>query len=360
MQDANSKSGGASSHESKEIAMNKSSLKRRIVSLAMALSITALAFGPGGAFGAEKDRIQIGWQPAVGYGMYVAQILKLYEQEGLSPEHLKFESGPAMFAALGTGDIDVAYMSVFPAIFGLAHGLDIKIFLMPEESSRGSGLIVRRDSGIKSIADQKAKRIAATFGSWAHYQVIASLKKAGLAETDLTILDMTPPVKQAAFIRGDIDGVWFWEPWLVRLQREGGVVVATSRDVGNSVPVVWVARTAFLRDRPQTVQKFLRAYDRAVQTKLTGEIADRIGNIVGLPGDLTIKALAGFEVLQMNQQLSGHLISMGTSETKTQTSLYRQIGEFAEFLFQRKRITQIPDIAKAIDPGPVEQYLRKK
>lgn len=341
--------------------MDKSGLKRRIVGLTMVLSITALALAPGGAFGAEKDPIRIGWQSALSYGMYVAMLQKLYEQEGLSPKHVKFEAGPPMFAALSTGDVDVAYMSVYPVIFGLAQGLDIKIFLVAEDSATAGGLIVRSGSGIKSIADQKGKRIGVTFGSAAHYQVIRSLQKAGLAESDLTILDMAPGVLQAAFIRGDIDGAWTWEPWLVKFEkREGGVIAALGKDLDTSVPVVWIARAAFLRDRPHVIQKFLRAYDRAVQTKLSGEMADRIGNIVGLPRDLVMTGLTRLQVLQMNQQLGGHVASMGTSETKTQTSLYKQLGEFAEFLFQQKKIKQIPDMAKAIDPGPVEQYLRKK
>ena len=326
--------------------------------------VIALALAVGGAPTAQgqgsPERIRIGWQPALSQGTYVAMLQKLYEQEGLAPEHIKFEAGPPMFAALSSGDLDVAYMSVYPVIFGLAQGLDIKIFAVPEEGGGANGLVARAGSGIKSISDQKGKRIAITFGSAAHFGLIRSLKKAGVKESDVTVLDMAPSVIQAAFIRGDIDATWIWEPWMVKLEKEGGTVATTYRDIDLSVPTAYVARTAFLRDRPGAVQKFIGAYDRATKVKLTPELIDRMGNLVGLSRDMTTTALNRFGFLTIDKSISGHVASMGTSETKAQTPFHKQLVEFATFLHEQKKIKQVPDIAAAIEPRPVEQYLKNR
>ncbi len=337
--------------------MEKKLAARNILAL-MILVVFTLGW-VGQTRGAE-DPIRIGWLPATSFGMMTGMILKTYEQEGLKPEHIKFEAGPPMFSAFATGDIDVAYGSISPAIFGLAQGLDLKYFLVAEDASPANGLVVRRESGIKSLADQKGKNIAVTFGAGPHFGLLRSLKRTGLAERDLTILDMVPSVIQAAFIRGNIDGAWLWEPWLVKMEKEKGVIVANFRDVDMPVATVWVARSAFLRDRPQTVQKFIKAWERTINLKLTPDLAGRIGNFLGLTGEMATTAIGRYETLRMDQQLEGNPNSMGTSETKGQAPLYKQLREFSEFYYQQKKIKQIPDLLGAIDPRPVEQYLKKK
>src|SRR5690348_15410701 len=114
----------------------------RLLSLAVAVAFVVVG-APATHGQGSPERIRIGWQPALSQGTYVAMLQKIYEQQGLAPEHIKFEAGPPMFAALSSGDLDVAYMSVYPVIFGLAQGLDIKIFVVPEESATGNGLVAR-------------------------------------------------------------------------------------------------------------------------------------------------------------------------------------------------------------------------
>jgi hypothetical protein len=71
-------------------------------------------------------------------------------------------------------------------------------------------------------------------------------------------------------------------------------------------------------------------------------------------------AVGRVDVLTMSQQLGGHPSSMGTSETKATSGLYKQLREFAQFLYQQKKIKEVPDLLSAIDPGPMEQYLQKR
>jgi len=326
----------------------------------VALVTTVLLIGFADWSGAADDRIRIGWQPALSPGVHSAMLGKLYEAEGLSPEHIKFEAGPPMFSALASGDVDVAYMSVYPVIFGLAQKLDVKMFVVIDDFIAADGLVVRRGSGISSLADQKGKRIAVTFGSAAHYGFLKSLQKVGLTERDLTILDMAPSVIQAGFIRGDIDGAWIWEPWLVKLEKENGVIVSTFKELDAPVATVWIARSAFLRERPNTVQKFLRAWDRTVRTPLTPEFFSQLGKVLSLTPEMARTAVGRVDVLTMSQQLGGHPSSMGTSETKGTSGLYKQLREFAQFLYQQKKIKEVPDLLSAIDPGPMEQYLQKR
>lgn len=331
-----------------------------LVATVLLLVGASVAVIPIPSMAADPDRIRIGWQPALSYGIHLAMLDKMYEKEGLSPEHLKFEAGPPMFSALATGDLDVAYMSVYPVIFGLAQKLDVKIFAVVDDFIRADGLIVRRASGINSIADQKGKRIATTFGTGGHFGLLRSLSKAGLTERDLTVLDMTPGVLHAAFVRGDIDGGWIWEPWLVKLEKENGVIVSVFKDLDAPIATVWIARSAFLRERPGTIQKFLKAWDRTMKADLTPEFYAQVGKVLGLTPEMARTAVGRVDPMPMSQQLTGRPSSMGTTETKATAGLYRQMREFTEFLYQQKKIKEVPDLLSAIEPGPMEQYLKKK
>jgi taurine transport system substrate-binding protein len=186
------------------------------------------------------------------------------------------------------------------------------------------------------------------------------LQKVGLTERDLTILDMAPSVVQAAFIRGDIDGAWIWEPWLVKLEKEGGSIVSTFKELDTPVATVWIVRSAFLRERPDTVQKFLRAWDRTVRTELTPDFYRQLGRVLSLTPEMARTAVGRIDVLPMNQQLGGHPSSMGTSETKGTSGLYKQLRQFAQFLHEQKKIKEVPDLLSAIEPGPMEKYLQKR
>lgn len=311
----------------------------------------------------SADRIRIGWQPSLTYGMYTMMSEGLAKREGLDVEYVKFSAGPPMFAALSAGDIDVASFTVVPGMYVLAQGVDIRFFLMTEDFHVGEALVARPNSGIRSLRDQRGKRIGVTFGSMAHFGLLRSLQSVGLTEKDIVALDMAPGVIVPAFARGDIDGAWAWEPWVVKLESEGGKTVGSFDEL--KVPALngMVVRGAFLEKNRGVIQKFLRAWDRAIQVPVNDKIIADISSNLGLTPDMTRAALKKLKPFTLEEQLRGRLGSMGTSETKAQSTLYTHIKEIAEFLMQQKKLkARVPETAllRAVEPGPVEEYLKRR
>ena len=54
---------------------------------------------------------------------------------------------------------------------------------------------------------------------------------AGVAESDVNIIDSEPDAIYAAWQQGDIDGAYVWNPNLAKLVAEGGTVLVTSEDL---------------------------------------------------------------------------------------------------------------------------------
>jgi ABC-type nitrate/sulfonate/bicarbonate transport system substrate-binding protein len=294
------------------------------------------------------------------YGTYASMVRKLDEPAGLKVEYIKFTAGPPMFAALSRGDLDMASFSVVPVVYALAQGIDIKMFLLTEDYSLGDAFVVRPQSGIKSFKDQQGKRIAITAGTIPHWGFLRSLEAAGVSDKAVTVLDMPPSVSVPAFLKGEIDGTWTWEPWVVKLESEGGVVAGTFKDLQIPALNVLVVRGAFLKERPDAVQKFLGMWQTAINLKLDDEIAQKIGSEVGLDVPLTRKALAKLRRYTFPEQLDNTL--MGTTQTKAQSGVYRHLKEFSAFLVNQKRIKEpVADkvLLDAVEPAPLERYLRE-
>jgi taurine ABC transporter substrate-binding protein len=309
------------------------------------------------------ERIRIGWQPSLTYGMYVMMGETFAEKEGLTVEYLKFNSGPAMLAALASGDIDMASFTVVPGVYALAQGIDIKFILLTEDFQTGEALVARRQSGIRTMRDQRGKRIAVTKGSIAHWGLLRSLKASNLTEKDLTVLDMAPGVMVPAFIKGDIDGAWVWEPWVVKLEQEGGVTAGSFRELGMPALNTIVVRSGFLGDNGATVQKFLRVWDRALSVPVNEKTVATISSTLGMTPEMTRAALAKLKPFAMEEQLRGRLGSMGTTETKAESSLLSHLKEFVSFLVEEKKLkSSIADNAllRSVEPGPVQEYLKLK
>ena len=321
--------------------------------------LAILVASPAGA----ADRIRIGWQPSLTYGMYAIMSEGLAKKEGLSVEYIKFTAGPAMLAALSSGDIDIASFTVVPGMYALAQGVDIKFFLITEDFDTGEALVARRESGIRSMRDQRGKRIGMTFGSMAHWGFLRSLQAAGIRPQEVTALDMAPGVLVAAFVRGDIDGAWAWEPWVVKLEQEKGVTAASFKDLGLPALNGMVVRGAFLKERPEAIQRFLRVWDEALKVPVNDKIVGDISTNLGLTPEMTRAALQKLKPFSLQDQLRGRLGSLGTSDTKAQSSLFGHLKEVASFLIEQKKLKEaIPDaiLLRAVEPGPVEDYLKRK
>ena len=118
---------------------------------AVALLLGTLTLSP--ASHAADPAIRIGFQPGTAPRFFVARDQRMFEKAGLAAAYSKFISGPTMLAALQGEDIDVAFMTTAPAIFGLSQGIDIRVFFIESDAAQTQALISTKDAAIKALAD---------------------------------------------------------------------------------------------------------------------------------------------------------------------------------------------------------------
>jgi len=125
-----------------------------------------------------------------------------------------------------------------------------------------TALVTKANSGIKSPADLKGKRVAATPGTEPYAFLLGALSKAKLTVGDISLVPLQHPLGRAALDRGDVDAWAGLDPFMAEAQVQNHDVLFY-RNPGVITPNVLVARDDFVQDHPDIIFKLLQAYERA-------------------------------------------------------------------------------------------------
>jgi aliphatic sulfonates family ABC transporter substrate-binding protein len=336
------------------------SITRRTV-LASAAALAAAAPRAGVAAPASA-KVRFGWQPTLnGARYFAAHDGGIFQSNGIDVEQIEFLAGPPFFAAFESGSIDVGFMGTPPASVGIAQGVPMKIFAVENNAFASEGLVATKKSGIKSLKDLKGKRIAAQRGTSGQYALVRGLKSVGLSMSDIDFVNLSVNVLMPAFTRGEIDAGWYWEPWQGEMRNAGGVQIATDQDVGAAGGIVWVARTKWLEQNADTVQRLLRAFDQAgaMLAKNPAQIAQYLSKDTGVSAALAEEVLtkeASWPTMKQEWN-PDYALSMNPAAIKQGKGLMRVMKELATFQYQVRAIDKVPDFAAAIDTAPLARYV---
>jgi aliphatic sulfonates family ABC transporter substrate-binding protein len=307
----------------------------------------------------NKLPIRIGWQPSGEFRFFVAKELKLFERAGLDPTYIKFIAGPPTLAALRAGDIDVSFLGSAPAIAGLAQGIDYKVIMPANEGLTLSALVARKDAGINSLNDLKGKKIASTKGASTYMAVLKALELHHLTLKDITFIDLSVPSMIPAFDHKSVDAIWVWSPWSSKLQARGGKIVAGMKAVHiDWAQQLWVARTEWLKNNPEAARRLMKVMDLASRALKK----DPKPAVHGVAEALAITPQMAQEILDTDHYPSlEEMVSPTYRSSMVSKSGYAQgLQQQANFMYQQKFIKNLPNVAAAVDSGPIKAYLRKR
>ena len=310
-----------------------------------------------------ENGLRIGWQTGdVQVLLSYADKSGLFSRAGLKYSMHPFPAGPAMLPAIAANEVDIAWMGEFPAVTGYANKIPLTIFMIEQEFKSHIRLVVQPDSGIRTLADLRGKKIGVTFGSSGHNHILIALEKGGLKASDVTLVNLQPGHMPGAFVTKAVDAVLTWESNVGVIEKNGGVPIATTDSIGTTLIGVWVVRQQYLKENPDNIQKFLRAWEMAMDRFSKDRLsvlkpeADRLGQ--------TPEGMA--EVVDRQQSVRPSYREqltvqyLGGPNDGKELRLNRHFGNIAKFMFDLKRIEAIPaDWRPLISTGPLTTYLAK-
>lgn len=141
-----------------------------------------------------------------------------FAKEGLELELSPTDGGGTLVNAIVSGGLDFGFSNLVSPMLANDKNLSLKVtgpYTFETEATPEHGLLVLRDSGIKSVADLKGKRIAVnTFNNIDHLLLKAYLDGAGMSEKDYSIREIPFPNMLTALQRKQVDAVAAVEPFV--------------------------------------------------------------------------------------------------------------------------------------------------
>ena len=140
----------------------------------------------------------------------------------------EFEGAAPLFQAVQAGAADTTYSADLPALQALSGGVRFKNVAALKNDGHHTGIVVRKDSDVKSVKDLKGKKVVVSSakGSIAEYLLANVLQQNGLKYSDVKVQYLLPTDAQAAFSSGKVE-VWatFGVYQAVGLQQGGRLLV---------------------------------------------------------------------------------------------------------------------------------------
>jgi len=164
---------------------------------------------------------------------------------------------------LNAGSIDIGSTAGLAALLGRANGNPIRapyIFSRPEWTA----LVVRHDSNIKTLADLKGKKVAATKGTDPYLFLLRALHVAGLRRNDIEHVALQHADGRAALEQGRVDAWAGLDPLMAASELDQGSRLIYRNVAFNTYGFLNV-REEFLANQPQAVRRVIAGYERARQ-----------------------------------------------------------------------------------------------
>ncbi len=180
-----------------------------------------------------------------------------------------FNAGPSAIEALVANRIDVAYVGPNPAINGYLKSDGQGLRIISGASSGGAVFVIRNDSGINDTRDFEGKKFASPqLGNTQDVALRSYLLTNGYKTSEnggsVTIIPANTADIVTMMTKKDIDGAWVPEPWgTILVKQANGKIFLDERDLwpnGKFATAIIVARTDYLTNHPDVIQKLLDAH----------------------------------------------------------------------------------------------------
>ena len=208
-------------------------------------------------YAGQKPAIRIGYPSAGtlinGQVGVVLEKTDILDRNGLKGEVTAFEYGPPMQEAMLSGKLDAVLTSESNVVKLLAKGYPGACVASLGVAGR-LGLLVSAGSTVKSIADLKGKTVATVFGTSAHTPIVRWLKEASLLPgRDVKLINMDGGESRLALVRGDIDAVMTWDPYVEDMVRKGQAKIVKQMPMHLAI----VMSKEYMKNNPEAAVDFL-------------------------------------------------------------------------------------------------------
>ena len=196
--------------------------------------------------------------------LVVAVEQQFFEQEGLKPTLIIYDSGKAALDGLFNNEVDLAVAAPTPLVFTSFKRSDFRILAAIVSTYRDSKVLVRRDTRIRDFPDLRGRRVGVHRGTSGYFFLLSLLAEYGLDASDIHEQDIRSPDLPQALARHEVDAIAVWEPhaYLARQLLDDQVL---ELETGDSFRTTFnlVIKDDFATTHQLEIQAILRALKTA-------------------------------------------------------------------------------------------------
>ncbi|WP_242032008.1 ABC transporter substrate-binding protein [Microcoleus sp. FACHB-672] len=271
----------------------------------------------------------------------LAQEKGFFAQQGVKVETFYSEDTMAQMADFGAGNYDGVTLAM--GSIGIVSGKnpDVQIIFATDRSAGADAIVAQ--SNITSVADLKGKTIGTGLGGFGELFVATMLEKNGLTTDDVTLINVDGDKIPAQIKSGEIQAGQTWEPYVSQVVKSGGRTLFTSDKTPGLIPDVMAFRGIVVRERPEDVRAFARAWFQAVDYWKANlkEGNELIAKVLKISPE-TI-SLEGVELLNLNDNLKTF------TPGNTTDSLYHTAQLYSNFYIRTGGIARPLEINKLLN-----------
>jgi NitT/TauT family transport system substrate-binding protein len=179
---------------------------------------------------AIAEPLKIGYSDWPGWVAWDVAIEKQWFKEAGVDVKFEWFDYVASMEAFSAGKLDAVGMTNGDALVtGAAGGKSTTILI--NDYSNGNDMIIGKP-GIKSLKDLKGKKVGVEVGFVDHLLLLNGLKKAGMTEADVTLVNSPTNETPQVLASGDVDAIGAWQPssGIALKQVPGSKPIYTSAD----------------------------------------------------------------------------------------------------------------------------------
>ncbi|MBD2041840.1 ABC transporter substrate-binding protein [Microcoleus sp. FACHB-672] len=273
----------------------------------------------------------------------LAQEKGFFEQQGVSVETLVTENASERVVDFNAGKADGITLALGNIMIASADNPNAHIIFAIDRSAGADAVVAQPQ--IKTVMELKGKSIGTSIGGFNELFVTQMLEANGLTLEDVTLLNAEGESVPELVKTGKIPAGSTWEPFVSQATALGLNVLFTSAQTPGLIPDVMVFQGSVLRERPDDVRAFVRAWFQAVDFwKAHPEEGKKIiAQALKLqPETISLK---GYELLTLNDNLKTFVPG------NTLESLHYTAQLYANFFVKTGNLSRHPNINKLLEPS---------
>lgn len=162
---------------------------------------------------------------------------------------------------LNSGSTDFASTSGISAFVARVNGFPVKMVYILN-TNEASALMVAKDSPLRSVAELKGKKVAATKGTDPFFFLLRALAANKMSREDVELVHLQHPEGLQALLRGSVQAWAGLDPYMAAGEVNSGIR-PLYRNATFSSYVPLNTTESFIKNHPQALERVLKVYERA-------------------------------------------------------------------------------------------------